>query len=174
MENLETSNLSNLEYPSPIKLGLIMDHLETSDLSNLKCTPQIKTSLEKLDNIGLMCGDLCCVPEGHLLVFILCIQDICNIDCAHDRQRDCQSVHWRIGVGGEGRGPPCIQFIKFHAVFGKIWQNHVLVPSGGNPGSATVVNRYFFTDRRTDRQTLDALPAWKYTIERNKLIIDQL
>ena len=130
-----------------------MENLETSDLSNLKYP--IKTSLEKLDNIGLMCGDLCFVQEAYLLVFILCIQDICNIDCAHDKQR---AVHDRELYMTDRDAPPrASKFIQFHAVFGKIWQNHVLVPPGGlappsrgNPGSATVVNRYFFTDRQTN------------------------
>ena len=45
--------------------------------------------------------------------------------------------------GREGR-PPGPKFFQFHAVFGKIWQNHMLAPPGelapppqGNPGSAT-------------------------------------
>ena len=43
-----------------------------------------------------------------------------------------------------GVHPPGSKFFQFHAVFGKIWQNHMLVPPGelappprGNPGSAT-------------------------------------
>ena len=43
--------------------------------------------------------------------------------------------------GGEGR-PSGSKFFQFHAVFGKIWQNRMLVPPGelapppmGNPGS---------------------------------------
>ena len=42
--------------------------------------------------------------------------------------------------------PPRFKFFQFHAVFGKIWQNRMLVPPGelvppprGNPGSATVM-----------------------------------
>ena len=47
MENLETLDLSNLEYHAPLQLELLT---------------------ENLDNIGLVCGDFHCKPEGYLLV----------------------------------------------------------------------------------------------------------
>ena len=41
--------------------------------------------------------------------------------------------------GQQGCVPPWgPKFFQFHAVFGKIWQNHILVaPPQGNHGSAT-------------------------------------
>ena len=45
--------------------------------------------------------------------------------------------------GGFRRAP---KFFQFHAVFGKIWQNHMLAPPPpppGNPGSAAVATHVF-------------------------------
>ena len=50
--------------------------------------------------------------------------------------------------GGDARDvhPPWgPKFFQFHAVFGKIWQNHMLAPPPrGNPGSATVNCEFLF------------------------------
>ena len=49
--------------------------------------------------------------------------------------------------GGARTRPPGSKFFQFHAVFGKIWQNRMLVlprgvgaPPRGNPGSATAIS----------------------------------
>ena len=59
------------------------------------------------------------------------------------------AVQWRIYIvkfWTRAPLPPGVQILQFHAVFGKIWQNRMLAPSGelalppqGNPGSATAV-----------------------------------
>ena len=53
-------------------------------------------------------------------------------------------------LGGAGARPPppwAPKFFRFHAVFGKIWQNRMLAPPGelappwGNPGSGSAAAR---------------------------------
>ena len=102
---------------------------------------KIKELMEKEPEIKWMARG--CVSSG-----ILCLPfekskvqlSLCKLLSYHE------SEQWRIYiVKFWTRPPPCgSKFFQFHAVFGEIWQNRMLVPPGelappprGNPGSAT-------------------------------------
>ena len=49
-----------------------------------------------------------------------------------DQEVQSSVAHLR---GCEGRPPPGSKFFQFHAVFGEIWQNHMLAPPLGGVGA---------------------------------------
>ena len=86
IENLETLVLSNLEYPPP-KNKHVTSHGELRNFRSEQPKihlPQIKTPLGEVKLTLDWC--VLCIT-GYSLVCILCIQDIFNIGCAHDKQR---------------------------------------------------------------------------------------
>ena len=111
--------------------------------------------------------NVCCICQWKVVISNICLQrwlmtfDGDPLVCLHHAVMSHTTVKrlWDKHIylytvadlrGREGR-PPGPKFSQFHAVFGKIWQNRMLVlprelapPPRGNPGSATAIYIYIY------------------------------